>query len=75
MKDELNMLSVREIAKTGLLNENALRRMIREGRIEVVYIGKKALINYDKLVESLKNLNVDLQQPVKWQTNAKIMTK
>lgn len=54
------MMSIREIAATGLLSESAIRRLIKEGKIQAVYIGKKALINYDKLVEVLKELKFNL---------------
>lgn len=54
------MMSIREIAATGLLTESAIRRLIKEGKIQAVYIGKKALINYDKLVEVLKELKFNL---------------
>lgn len=54
------MLTVRETAKTGILPEHAIRLMLKQGKIPAVYIGKKALINYDKLCEQLQNLGGDL---------------
>jgi len=56
MKDMPNMMTIREIAKTGLLPENALRCLLKEGKLPVVYIGKKALINYSLLCEQLNRL-------------------
>ncbi len=56
MKDMPNMMTIREIAKTGLLSENALRCLLKEGKLPVVYIGKKALINYSLLCEQLNQL-------------------
>ena len=44
-----NMMTVRQIAKTGLLSEHALRIMLKAGKLPAIYIGNKALINYDKL--------------------------
>ena len=51
-----NMMTVREVAKTGLLSEHALRIMLKAGKLPAIYIGKKALINYDKLCEQLSAL-------------------
>lgn len=48
------MLTIREVAKTGLLPENALRTMVKEGRAPHIKVGAKALINYDKLVQMLE---------------------
>lgn len=50
------MMTVREIAATGLLPENALRTMLRAGTIPAVYSGKKAYINYDNLCAYLNAL-------------------
>ena len=46
------MMTVREIAKTGLLPEHALRLMLKEGKLPAIFVGKKALINYDNLCDS-----------------------
>ena len=58
MKNETkpSMMTVKQIAKTGLMPENALRQLLKEGKLPVVYIGKKALINYSKLCELLNRL-------------------
>lgn len=61
------MMTVREIAKTGLLSEHALRLMLKAGKLPAIYIGKKALINYDKLCAELQNLESDvakLEMPI-----------
>jgi hypothetical protein len=50
------MMSVRQIAATGLINESALRRMLRAGQLPAIYSGKKALINFDTLCNMLANL-------------------
>lgn len=57
-----NMLTIREIAKKGLLSEHALRILLKEGKLPAIYVGCKALINYDKLCEQLENLNSSLTQ-------------
>lgn len=51
-----NMMTIREIAQTGLLSEYTLRYMLKEGNLPVMYVGKKALVNYDRLCEQLSNL-------------------
>jgi hypothetical protein len=58
--DQPNMMTVREIARTGLLSEHALRLLLKSGKLPAIYIGKKALINYDKLCAELQSLNVDV---------------
>ena len=57
------MMTVREIARTGLLSEHALRLMLKAGKLPAIYIGKKALINYDKLCTELQNLESDVAKP------------
>ena len=58
MKNETkpSMMTIKQIAKTGLMPENALRQLLKEGKLPVVYIGKKALVNYSKLCELLNRL-------------------
>lgn len=51
-----NMMTIREIAKTGILSEHALRIMLRQGKLPCVMVGTKALVNFDKLVEQLNSL-------------------
>lgn len=43
------MMTIREIARTGLLSDHALRRLLKAGQLPAVYIGKKALINVNFL--------------------------
>ena len=52
------MMTVRQIAKTGLLPENTIRVMLKNGQIQAVYSGKKALINFDNLCDYLSGLTV-----------------
>ncbi len=54
------MMTVREIAKTGLLSEHALRLLLKAGKLPAIFIGKKALINYDRLCEQLQSLRADV---------------
>lgn len=62
MKEQPNMMTVREIAKTGLLSEHALRIMLKAGKLPAIYIGNKALINYDKLCEQLSALEANIEK-------------
>ncbi len=50
------MMTVREIAATGLLPENALRTMLKTGTLPAIYSGRKAFINYDNLCAYLNTL-------------------
>ena len=50
------MMTIRQIAKTGLLPEHALRSMVKSGQAPHIMVGSKALINYDKLLEMLRQL-------------------
>lgn len=50
------MMTVKQIAATGLLPESAIRRLLHEKKIPAVYSGKKAYINFDKFCEYLTNL-------------------
>lgn len=55
------MMTIREVARTGILSEHALRLMDRDGKLPVLYIGRKALINYDSLCEVLQGLKLGTQ--------------
>ena len=50
-------MSIRQVARTGLLSEYTLRLMEKQKLLPCVYTGKKCLINFDKLVEQLHSLN------------------
>lgn len=54
------MMTIREIARTGLMSEHALRMMLKAGKLPAIFIGKKALINYDKLCEELQALEANV---------------
>ena len=54
----VTMMTVRELAKTGILTEHAIRLMLKQNKLPVLYFGKKALINYEKTVEMLQSLTV-----------------
>ncbi len=50
------MLTIRETAKTGILPETALRRLVKQGKIPGVYSGSKFIVNYDRLCAWLNEL-------------------
>lgn len=52
---EVEMLTVRQVAKRGLLPERTLRRLIIEKKIPVIRSGKVAYINFTRLCEQLKS--------------------
>lgn len=60
MENKPRMMTIREIASTGLLSEHALRLMLKEEKLPAIYIGKKALINYNRLCEELQSLEADI---------------
>lgn len=35
------MMTIREIARTGLLSEHALRLLLKEGKLPAIYVGNK----------------------------------
>lgn len=56
MTDIPKMMTIRQIAATGILPESAIRNMLKNGEIHAVYSGKKAFINFDNLCEYLRNV-------------------
>ena len=50
------MMSVRQVAATGILPESAIRNLLRENKLPAVYSGKKAYINFDLMCQQLSNL-------------------
>ena len=53
------LMTIRQIAATGLMPEHALRTLVKTGRAPSFMVGNKNLINYDKLVEQLWALGGD----------------
>ena len=50
------MLTIREVAKTGLLSEYALRLLYKQGKIPCITLHNKVLVNFDALVQQLQQL-------------------
>ncbi len=53
--NEPYMMTVRQVARTGILSEYALRKLLHEDKLPAIYIGNRALINYTELCELLKD--------------------
>ncbi|MDR1409261.1 MAG: hypothetical protein LBJ12_03105 [Oscillospiraceae bacterium] len=45
------MMTIREIARTGLLTEHSLRLLTKQGRLPALYINSKCLLDYHTVVE------------------------
>ncbi len=52
----VRMMTVRQLAETGILPEYAIRMLLKQNKLPAIYSGRKALINYDRVVEMLQNL-------------------
>ena len=50
------LMTIRQIAATGLMPEHALRTLVKTGRAPSFKVGNKNLINYDKLLQQLQAL-------------------
>ena len=52
-------MTIKEIAKTGILPEHAIRQLVKAGQLPAIYSGKKALINFTTLCEHLNSLPIN----------------
>ncbi len=50
------LMTIPQLAATGLLSEYALRKLYKEGRLPAFTVGKKVLINYEMLLDQINNL-------------------
>ena len=53
------MLTIRQVAATGLLPETALRRLAAEDRLPALKVGNRLLINLDMLIVQLNGLGAN----------------
>ena len=53
------MVEIRKAAKTGILTEYTIRKMIKEGTLptKTINVGGKVLLNLDLLIENLSKQN------------------
>lgn len=56
MSNQPRMMTIRQVAATGLLPEHALRLLEKQGKLPCIYVGRKCLINFDSLVDQLNAL-------------------
>jgi len=63
------MMTIREIAREGVLSEHGLRLMLKAGRLPAIYIGTKALVNYDRLLEELDGFKANLEERRNYREN------
>lgn len=56
MAEPPRMLTIRQAAKLGPLTEYTLRLMEKQGQLPCLYVGRKCLVNYDRLLEVLGGL-------------------
>ena len=56
MENIPRFMTIREVARTGLLPEFRLRRMEKAGQLPCIHAGNKCLINFDLLVQQLNSI-------------------
>jgi DNA-binding transcriptional MerR regulator len=50
------MMTIRQVAATGVLSEYTLRLLEKQGKLPCLYSGRRCLVNYDRLLEQLNHL-------------------
>ena len=50
------MMSIREVAGTGVISEHALRQLVKKGKVPCIALEHKTLINFDAFIKMLNNL-------------------
>lgn len=50
------MMTIKEVAKTKILPENAIRQMVKDGTCPHIMCGNRTMINFDKLLQQLEEL-------------------
>lgn len=53
------MMSIREVAGTGVISEYAMRQLVKQGKVPCIALEHKALINFDAFIKMLNNLGGD----------------
>lgn len=49
--------TIRQIARSGLMPEHALRLLIKQGKLPALYINSKALLDITVVIEYVKKLS------------------
>lgn len=55
-------LSIRQVARTGLVSEHLLRVWEKQGKLPGIYSGCKKLVNFELLEEQLKRESEGAQE-------------
>lgn len=55
-KENIRLLTIPQVARTGLLPESTLRQMLRQGLLPAIRIRSRTYINYSLLMDMLANL-------------------
>ena len=50
-----HMMTIREVARTGLMSEYTLRALVKQGHVPCIKVGAKVLINYDIFCNQLND--------------------
>ncbi len=53
------MMTIRQIAATGILPEHALRVLVKTGKIPHLTVGRKVLINLNVVIDMLEGLSCE----------------
>ena len=51
------MMTIREVARTGVMSEYTLRAMVKQGHVPCVKVGVKVLINFELFCAMLNDPN------------------
>lgn len=50
-----HMMTVRQVAKTGLISEYALRQLVKQGKVPCIALEHKVLINFDAYTRAIRS--------------------
>lgn len=52
-----HMMTIREVARTGIVSEYTLRALVKQGKVPHVTVGVKVLINFEMFCAMLNDPN------------------
>ena len=52
------LMTIRQVAKTGLIPEKALRELVKQGVVKLLYSGNRAFVNYQNVCNVVHHLTV-----------------
>ena len=52
------LMTIRQVAKTGIIPEKALRQLVKQGIVKVLYSGNRAFVNYRSVCNVVNHLTV-----------------